>query len=147
MTMPSYIINWEDAKIDFSAEETRRLVGSLRDLSSNHKIEGFVTHIPFIGGRYSVLEWTAKTNTAIMDLSYVQSCYHPFDYWELWVDGDRIMETVYVKEMGNLKHWETVHYVYAGQTIRLIHHNNSGTSKEIWVDLGYADNLKIEEKG
>lgn len=147
MTMPSYIINWEDILTGFSVDEITNLIGSMRDLNSNHRIVGVGEHVPKLKAKYDILCYRATKKTALMDVSYAQSSYSPLDYWELWVDGDRVFETVYVRELGTVKHWETVHYVNEGQIIRLVHHNNSGTSKDVWADLGYAGGLEKVEKG
>lgn len=143
MSLPSYVINWEEANTSLTIEEKMRVLGTLRDLDGTHKIKGTETKIPHYEGKYLVFIGKAEDVGALMEISYNQSSYHPLDYWEVWVGGDRIFETIYTRELGVVKHWEVVHYL-TNQLIRVYHHNVSGTSKNVWVDLGYTGRLNFE---
>lgn len=145
MTMPSYVINWEDLGDVLSMEEVQTLIGSLRDLGGGVSVQGAAQSIPAMYGEYVVLEWQAEEKTAIMGLSYAQSSYSSKDYWELWINGDRVFETVYVGELGCTKHWEVVHYIKPNDVVRVVHTNDSASSKDVWVDLEFSGGGNLRE--
>lgn len=138
MTMPSYVINWEELADILSEGDIRTLIGSLRDLGGGIKIQGAAESIPPLFGEYVVMEWVAQDKTAITGITYGQSSYDAKDYWELWVNGDRLFETVYVGELAKTKHWEVVHYINPNDVVRVVHTNDSASSKDVWVDLEYS---------
>lgn len=140
-TLIDYIINWEDLKGKLSIGEIINLLGRIRDLKQKQNILGFSEHIEFLTLPYLVMEWTAPKTIAFVSVGYSQTSYSPEDYWELWIDGDRIFETIYTKQLGEVKHSNTIHWIKEGQTIRLIHYNISGTTKEVWVDLELAGDI------
>lgn len=124
------------------------VIRSIKDLNGTQKIQGFAQSIPAIEGKYQVVEWIAESNVVLTGITYSQSAWKSEDFWELWVDGDRLFETVYTKELGDQKHWEVIQPINKGQRVGIILHNNSGNSRDVWTDIEYIeliDNSEIEE--
>lgn len=144
MTMPSYIINWEDIKNEVNLAGKYKIIEGIRDLEGIQKIKGYAQSVPLVGGEYKIVDDLAKGDIVITSVTYSQSSYSPEDYWELWINGDRIFETIYTKELGEVKSWEMIQYLSKGDIVTLVHHNNSSTSKDVWVDIEY---VLIRKKG
>lgn len=141
MSLPSYVINWDELVPLLEEALGDLVVRSIKDVEGVQRVKGFAQSIPALKGNFKVLEWTLERNIVITGLTYSQSGWKGEDYWELWVDDDRLFETVYTKELGDQKHWEVLHPVNAGQTIKLILHNVSGNSRDVWADIEYLDLL------
>lgn len=141
MSLPSYIINWSELN-DLLKEALEGLVvRSIKDIKGVQKVLGFAESIPALQATFKVVDWTLDKNIVITGVTYSQSAWKGEDYWELWVDGDKLFETVYTKEVGDQKHWELVQPVNAGQTIKLVLSNVSGNSRDVWADIEYLDLL------
>ncbi len=141
MGLPSYIINWEELKELLEDALGNLVVRSIRDVKGVQRVWGSAQSVPALRGNYKILEWTLNKNIVITGITYSQSAWKGEDYWELWVDGDRLFETVYTKELGEQKHWEVLHPINEGQTIKVVLHNVSGNSRNVWVDVEYLDLL------
>ncbi|MCG8538749.1 MAG: hypothetical protein MJA82_02265 [Clostridia bacterium] len=141
MGLPSYIINWEELKELLEDALGDLVVRSIRDVKGVQRVWGSAQSVPALRGNYKILEWTLNKNIVITGITYSQSAWKGEDYWELWVDGDRLFETVYTKELGEQKHWEVLHPINEGQTIKVVLHNVSGNSRNVWVDVEYLDLL------
>ena len=141
MSLPSYIINWDELKDLLEDALKDIVVRSIKDVRGVQKVLGTAQSIPAMQGNFKILEWTVDKNIVITGVTYSQSAWKGEDYWELWIDGDRLFETVYTKELGDQKHWEVLHPVNAGQTIKVILSNVSGNSRNVWVDIEYLDLL------
>lgn len=141
MGLPSYIINWEELKELLEDALGDLVVRSIRDVKGVQRVWGSAQSVPALRGNYKILEWTLDKNIVITGITYSQSAWKGEDYWELWVDGDRLFETVYTKELGEQKHWEVLHPINEGQTIKVVLNNVSGNSRNVWVDVEYLDLL------
>ncbi len=141
MGLPSYIINWEELKELLEDALGNLVVRSIRDVKGVQRVWGSAQSVTALRGNYKILEWTLDKNIVITGITYSQSAWKGEDYWELWVDGDRLFETVYTKELGEQKHWEVLHPINEGQTIKIVLHNVSGNSRNVWVDVEYLDLL------
>lgn len=141
MGLPSYVINWSELKELLEDALGDLVVRSIKDVKGVQRVLGFAQNIPALQAEYKVVEWTPDKNIVITGVTYSQSAWKGEDYWELWVDGDRLFETVYTKELGDQKHWEVLHPINAGQVVKLVLHNVSGNSRDVWVDLEFLDLL------
>lgn len=139
MSLISYVVNWEELK-DMLDDLTKNLTArGISDVAGIQRVRGFAESIPAMQARYRAVSWDLAHNIVITGVTVNQSSWKGEDYWELWVDNERLFETVYTKELGEQKHWEVVHPINQGQTIELILHNNSGNSRDVWVDIEYLE--------
>ena len=139
MSLASYIVNWEEL-IPMLQDLLENLTArGIKDVNGTQKIKGFAESIPAIQATYKVVDWTLSTNIVMTAVTVNQSSWVGSDYWELWIDGELIFETVFTKELGEQKHWEVVHPVAMGQNIKIILHNNTGNSRDIWSDIEYLE--------
>lgn len=102
--------------------------------------KGFRLETPPIAGIYPK-SYTAPSDMELVDVGIACSGYGDGDFWELFIDTEKIMETVYTKEVPQHINAGTTLYtvirIPAGSTIRLDFHNDSATSKTVWFDLRF----------
>lgn len=144
MSLPSYVINFDELLPLLQEALSNVVIRSLKDVQGSQMVRGFSQHIPALQGEYIVLRWILDTNIILTGVTFSQSAWKSEDYWELWIDGDRLMETVYTKELGDQKHWEVLNPVNYNQEIMIVLHNNSGNSRDVWVDIEYIKLLGNE---
>lgn len=142
MGLPNYVINWDELTTLLEKALEDVVVRSIKDVKGTQKVCGFSQSIPALQNDFKIVEWTLDRNIVITGLTYSQSAWKGEDYWELWIDDDILFETVYTKELGEQKHWEVVHTISPGQTIKLVLHNISGNSRDVWIDFEYLDSLE-----
>ena len=99
-------------------------------------IKGFILEVPAVQGVFTV-EYTPSSDAELIGVSVAASGYAVPDFWELEVGQDKLFETIYTKE---LPEWIVlgpflVFPVLAGTTIRFSFHNDSRTSKQVWLNL------------
>lgn len=95
---------------------------------------------PFIKGdtlQVSVMGAYRKDTPITLDgelLSVAVGCsmYEPKDYWNLYLDGDIICETVYTKNVPEGMFFLAVIPVLAGSTLTFEFVNNGGRAKYVW---------------
>ena len=139
MSLPSYIINWDEIVPLLENALQEVVIKTMKDVPGTQKIKGSAVSIPALQGNFSVFEWKVDRKIVLTGLTYSQSAWKGEDYWELWVDGDRLFETVYTKELGEQKHWEVIYPVEPMQTIKVVLSNVSGNSRDVWTDLEYLE--------
>ena len=141
MGLPSYVVNFDEifGLLEDALKDV--VVRGISDIKGTQKVRGFAESIPPLQGVFKVLEHTFSEDSVLTGITYSQSAWKGEDFWELWVGDDRVFETVYTKELGEQKHWEVVHPVEAGKTVRLLLNNESGNSRDVWVDLEYVELL------
>ena len=146
ISLPSYVINFDEIIKPLEEKLKDVVIRGIRDLKGTQRVKGFAQSIPAIQAEYKILTWAPDKNIVLTGITYSQTGWKSEDYWELWVDGDRIFETVYTKELGEQKHWEVLHPIHANQTIKLVLNNKSGNSRDVWVDIEYLELIgDIEE--
>lgn len=100
--------------------------------------KGFRTEIPAAAGIY-IVPYTAPVDMELLDVALACSGYGDDDYWELDVGTEKVIETMYTKELPQHINMGTSLYVIekipAGTEIKLSFCNNSATSKTVWFDL------------
>lgn len=138
MSLPSYIINFDELKDLLNEALSNTVVKDISDLYGVQKVKGFYQSVPAIVSEYKVADFTPEEAIIITGISYSQSAWKPNDYWELWIGQDRLFENVYTKEIGEQKHWEVVNPVKVGEPISVILNNQSGNSRHVWVDIEYV---------
>lgn len=163
MSVPKYIINWEEL-LDiigdkFEVEINDIDLGDLEDYLYEHigkiidllkqilellkdkgvqRIHSISNHIPAIVGPY---KFTTKfdEDVLITGITYSQSAWKYQDSWDLVVDGMVLFEKVGTKEIGESKQMNVFYFVPAGKEVDIIFHNDSGNSRIVWFDIEYID--------
>lgn len=102
--------------------------------------KGFRMEVPAMTGTFTSI-YTAPVDLELIDVGLACSGYGDEDYWELEVGTNKIIETMYTKELPQHINMGTTLYVIekipAGTDITLSFVNNSETSKTIWFDLRF----------
>lgn len=102
--------------------------------------KGFKLDVPALKDIYSIV-YVPEVDMELLAVAIACSGYMPEDYWELSVDGVKIMETIYTKELPESNGLGTLlgcaYKVQAGQEVKIDFHNDSGTSKIVWVNLRF----------
>jgi len=102
------------------------------------KVKGVWIDVPPNVGMYSKVI-TANKDVEFINASLACSGYlHP-DYWEFVVGSYKMFETIYTKELPQTIYSGTmmsmVYPIDSGIPMRVDFINNSGTSKQVWVDI------------
>lgn len=139
MSLPSYVINWEELSVLLDDLSDGLVARGVKDVDGIQKIKGFAQSVPAVQANFEIVEWDIPHNIVITGITFNQSSWKGEDYWELFIDNELILETVYTKELGEQKHWEVVHPIQAGKKIKVILNNNSGNSRDTWVDIEYLE--------
>lgn len=105
---------------------------------------------PFVRGRMIDVTAVAKVYedtyslpyaTEFLSVAFAASEYCIGDFWELTVNGDKICETVYTKElpesvsMGNS--FGIVYPLPGNAEIKFEYHNLSGSAKQVWYNVKF----------
>jgi len=98
--------------------------------------------IPAMTNDYTI-SFTVIQNGYLTDVTYSLSAWNYEDNWDLLINDNKIFSNITTKEYGENKHFENYRQINKNDTINIIFHNNSGSNKVLWVDLGL---LEIEEE-
>jgi len=113
---------------------------SLFPSGNTPKTKGFRMDIPALPGK-SEITYSVPFEINLVDASIACSGYHDLDYWEVEVDGIKICETMYTKELPeNISQGNSSKIAYtipANTVIKLQFYNMSATSKKAWYTLRY----------
>ena len=142
MSIASYIINWEELVGMLDLTVKGKDIRSIKDINGKQRIKGFAESLPAIQGVYKVMEVSFPSDTILTGIAFSQSGWKGEDYWSLWIDDDKLFDEIYTKETGDHKHFNLIHVIKANQTIKLLVHNNSGNSRDVWCDLEYVEILE-----
>lgn len=144
MSLPSYIVNWEELNLDLGDIFEGQAIRSLRDIKGKQRIKGYAESLPALEGTFKIAEKVVEEDKGIVltGVTFSQSAWKGEDYWSLWVDDDKLFDTVYTKEIGDQKHWELIHEVKEGSVIKVLLHNVSGNSRNCWVDIEWVELLE-----
>ena len=142
MSLASYIVNWDEIEISLKEALEGKTIRSLRDIKGNQRIKGYTESIPALEGVFKIVEMVKEDAIIITGVTFSQSAWKGEDYWSLWVDDDMLFDSIYTKEIGDQKHWELIHVIKPNQTIKLLLHNVSGNSRNVWCDIEYVELLE-----
>jgi hypothetical protein len=102
--------------------------------------KGFMLQVPPMAGRYEEVYVTTE-DMELIDVGLACSGYADGDYWELVVNTEKIIETMYTKEVPQSINMGTTLYTVvklpAGTELRLQFYNQSQTAKNVWFDLRF----------
>lgn len=138
MSLPSYIVNFDELEDLLKEALSNTVVKDIADLYGVQKVKGFYKPIPAIKSEYKIVEFIPDESIIITGISYSQSAWKANDYWDLYIGDEKLFENVYTKELGEQKHWEVINPVNAGVPIKIILNNQSGNSRHVWVDIEYV---------
>ena len=143
MSLPSYVINWQEiyellkGKLDNIEVSTPQYKGV-------SKVWGTKQGVPAIQGKFKIAEWVVPNDISLSEITFSQSSWKSEDFWDLWIDDNKIIDRVYTKELGDKKSFNITVPIHGGQTIKAVLHNNSGNSRDVWIDIDYVDLLGQE---
>ena len=102
--------------------------------------KGFRMEVPPLRGLYQKT-YTVPQDMELIDVGLACSGYGDEDFWELQVGPNKIIETMYTKELPQHINMGATLYVVekipAGTDITLYFRNNSSSSKTVWFDLRF----------
>lgn len=156
--LPKYIINIEELKNIFdgininanaSTEELENILKSYFDklidlLKSFLKLKyiqksiGLHSYIPALDFDYELIHKFDK-DVIITGITYSQTGWKVLDCWDLYIGNKLLFDGIFTKELGEHKHFNSFYPVPSGTEIKIIHHNNSVNSKQIWFDIDYFE--------
>lgn len=139
MSLPSYIINFDELELSLKDALVGETVRSHKDIKGIQRIKGYGESIPALIGTFRVAEMICDKTVILTGITFSQSAWKGEDYWSLWVDDDMLFDQIYTKEIGDQKHWEVIHVIKPEQTIKLLLHNVSGNSRNCWADIEYVE--------
>lgn len=102
------------------------------------KIYGKSLDIPATVGDYTI-EFKPRKNSSITDIKYSASAWNNGDNWDLVINGETFFHTIYTKGIDENKHFIKYHDVKIGDSIKVIFHNKSASSKVISIDFGLLE--------
>lgn len=139
ISLPAYVINWEELKDILADKLSNITVKDLSTLYGIQQIKGFKKTIPAIKGTYQIVKFQQNTNLVLTGITYSQSAWKPDDYWELFVGGEKRFEKIYTKEIATQKEWKIIEPINRNTEIKIVLNNNSGNSRNVWVDLEFVE--------
>lgn len=101
--------------------------------------KGFRLEVPAMAGEYAV-QYTLPEDMEIVSIAVAASGYADHDYWELYFNSDKVIETMYTREVPEahaLGAGSGVFLLPQGTTITMAFNNGSGTSKIVWFSLRF----------
>lgn len=146
MSIANYVINWDELESLLSKHLSNIVVKDLSSVRGESKVKGFTQSIMAVSGDYEVFNWTVPYDVAFTGLTYAQSAYKVEDAYSLFLNEECIFDNLSTKELGESKSIECIFYLRKGDTLKLVHHNNSGNSKIVWSDVEYVELLEAVPK-
>lgn len=149
MTMPNYVVNWDELY-----EAIRDGLGdlgyrSIKDIQGVVKSKGFYKKIDNkeeLQGKVA-MRWKVDTSIVLTALSFSQDPFNQGDYWEVWINDDRIFDSIYTLKQQDKKHWKSIHALNAGDEMKVVVITKGGSNvRKVWTNVEYIDVLdNIEE--
>ncbi|ADU50176.1 hypothetical protein Tmar_0051 [Thermaerobacter marianensis DSM 12885] len=101
-------------------------------------IKGLQLSVPAVAQTYSVT-YTPAEDVELLSIAMAASGYGLGDYWWADVGTERLLDSIYTKELPESvllgTPWSIVYPVAAGTEIKLSFNNASGTAKRVWWNL------------
>lgn len=99
-------------------------------------------YIPAVNLDFEI-KHTFEEDIRLTGIMHSQSAWKTGDNWSLYVDNVCLFENVFTKELGEHKYFSSFYEVKQGSEVKIIYHNASGNSRQVWFDLEY---LKAKEE-
>ncbi|WP_315114566.1 hypothetical protein [uncultured Clostridium sp.] len=113
------------------------LAGNL-GISGTQKIYGEMLEIPAVLGQH-IIKFTAPKKARVTGITYSLSTWNLQDSWDLVIGGEKLFDKVRTKEYGEHKYFNVFYPIDAGQIIKFVFNNDSGSSKVLWVDFNILE--------
>lgn len=113
-------------------------LGSNLGISGTQKIYGEMLEIPSIEGQH-IIEFIIPTTGKLTNVTFSLSSWNYEDNCDLIVGDIKLFDKVRTKEYGENKFFNVFYPIVAGQTIKFIYNNYSGSNKSLWVDFGILE--------
>ena len=164
MSLPSYVLNWDELinalkgmdgglNLDFSSltellekyfpdiiELLKALVDNTKKPSGTQKMKGY--HKQVISNKAYTFLFTPEEDVMLTGITYAQSIYKCDDRFDLIVVNDSgeeltLFDGLYVKDAMQHKLFQVFFPVPKGYEVKLVMHNQSARTKDVWVDFEY----------
>lgn len=102
-------------------------------------VKGLRLPVPAMAGAYEAI-YQPEVDVEFVELKVAASGYADGDWWELLVGEEKLFETIYTKELPEVAPAGPAGLVYpvpAGTSIRFVFHNDTSTSKTLWMELRF----------
>lgn len=131
-----------EKKITAGLEEIKEQLNPLGD----QRVKGFYEFVPPVVDDFKITfkQWN---NIHLTGLTISQIGWKKEDTYSLIVDDEVYVDKIYTKEVAEKKRFNRYIKVPAGKDIVFVLHNNSGNSRQLWVDIEYivkSDEDKVE---
>jgi hypothetical protein len=101
------------------------------------RIEGFYKYVPPGRGDYTI-EFVSDKEIFLTAITYSQIGWKFEDTFSFLVDGDGVFKNISTKEVAEKKRFNRYMKVPANTKVEFVLHNNSGNSRQIWLDIEYV---------
>jgi len=91
-------------------------------------------YIPAVNLDFEITH-TFEEDIRLTGIMYSQSAWKTGDNWGLYVDDVCLFENIFTKELGEHKYFKSFYEVRKGKEVKIVYHNVSGNSKQVWFDL------------
>lgn len=102
------------------------------------KIYGRNLSIPAVNNSFDLI-FNVPSNGKITSITISQSAWNFQDNWDLIINDSVVFSGVNTKEYGENKIFNVYYYVASGSNIVVRFHNNSASSKVLWVDFNILE--------
>ena len=118
------------------------LLEKLFGIAYIQSVVSFQTYIPAVNLDFEISH-IFNEDVRLTGIMYSQTAWKTGDNWSLYVDDVCLFENVFTKELGEHKYFNSFYEVKKGSEVKIIYHNVSGNSKQVWFDL---ELLKAKEE-
>lgn len=109
----------------------------LGEVEGEFRIDSEYLNIPAIINNYPIM-FTYDYDLYLIGVDFSLSAWKKEDTWSLTIDNKVAFNNVTTKEIGDRKYFQLPYLVKAGSLIKVILNNNSGNSRQMWIDLHYV---------
>lgn len=99
--------------------------------------KGYRFEIPAVAGDHDFILNKPNVDLELLMVTFSASGYKDTDSWSILANGHIVYDTIYTKEVGQVKPLSSVKRILTSDAITFTFHNDSGTSKVLWVDLDF----------
>lgn len=90
-----------------------------------------------VDGSYADVTYVVPEDMELLTVSVGASRYADKDYWSLLVNNEKIMDTIYTKDVPEGFYFMVVKEVKKDQEITLQFFNESGSGKTVWMNFQF----------
>ncbi|ASU00067.1 hypothetical protein PBI_PBS1_245 [Bacillus phage PBS1] len=136
------IINQIETKLKSQLDVTKSIKDTVSGIADKlspqgeQRIKGFYEYVPPIREDF-ILEFIQNRDIELTAISMSQIGWKYEDTYDLMVGEDIIFSNISTKEVAQKKKFNKGLKVPANTSIKFILHNNSGNSRQMWLDIEY----------